>query len=151
MQGLRPLLETNVQDSVHRSERRIWNATRVPYGACRIWVRVSPTAGPGPVAAKPLRNAWTMRRPDTSSERREVLVAVADRVPRPRGREAARVAVDGVDGAGKSVFGDELANLLVERGLTVIRASVDDFHRPRADRYRRGRTSPQGYWLDSFD
>jgi uridine kinase len=28
---------------------------------------------------------------------------------------------------------------------------MDGFHRPRAERYRRGRTSPTGYWLDAFD
>jgi len=58
------------------------------------------------------------------------------------------VAVDGVDGAGKTTFADRLARL-VER--PVVRASVDDFHRPRAARYRRGRESPEGFYLDSFD
>jgi uridine kinase len=33
----------------------------------------------------------------------------------------------------------------------VIRASIDGFHRPRAERYRRGRDSPRGYYEDSFD
>jgi len=33
----------------------------------------------------------------------------------------------------------------------VLAASVDDFHRPRAERYRRGRDSPIGFWLDSYD
>jgi uridine kinase len=32
-----------------------------------------------------------------------------------------------------------------------VRASVDDFHRPRGERYRRGRNSPTGFWLDAFD
>jgi uridine kinase len=58
------------------------------------------------------------------------------------------VAIDGVDGAGKTTFADRLAKLL-ER--PTVRASVDDFHRPRARRYRRGRESPQGFYLDSFD
>jgi uridine kinase len=58
------------------------------------------------------------------------------------------VAVDGIDGAGKSTFADALPRLL-ER--PVVRASVDDFHNPRAVRYRRGRESPEGYYLDSFD
>jgi len=33
----------------------------------------------------------------------------------------------------------------------VVRASVDDFHQPRAVSHRRGRNSPEGFWLDSFD
>jgi uridine kinase len=68
----------------------------------------------------------------------------------PVGRRV-RVAVDGRDGAGKTVFADELAAVLTAAGRTVIRASVDGFHRPRAERYRRGRSSPLGYWLDAFD
>lgn len=33
----------------------------------------------------------------------------------------------------------------------MIRASVDGFHRPRAERFRRGRDSAAGCWLDSYD
>jgi len=61
------------------------------------------------------------------------------------------VAVDGVDGAGKTTFCDELAAVLRGQGRAVVRASVDDFHHPRARRWRRGRTSPEGFFLDSFD
>jgi uridine kinase len=61
------------------------------------------------------------------------------------------VGVDGRGGAGKTVLGDELAAVLTARGRTVVRASVDGFHRPRAERYRRGRESPVGYWLDAYD
>lgn len=32
-----------------------------------------------------------------------------------------------------------------------IRVSADDFHHMRAIRYRRGRGSPEGFWLDSYD
>jgi uridine kinase len=60
------------------------------------------------------------------------------------------VAVDGVDGAGKTVFADELAATLEPR-TTVIRASVDGFHHPAAIRHRRGRGSPEGFFLDSYD
>ncbi|QEW02637.1 uridine kinase [Microbacterium lushaniae] len=61
------------------------------------------------------------------------------------------VAVDGVDGAGKTVFADRLAEVFAEQGGAVFRASIDGFHRPRAERYARGRTSPEGYYRDSFD
>jgi uridine kinase len=61
------------------------------------------------------------------------------------------VVVDGVDGSGKPVFAGQLAGVLREQARPVVRASVDDFHHPRVQRYRRGRSSPSGFWLDSFD
>lgn len=61
------------------------------------------------------------------------------------------VAVDGVDGAGKTVFADGLAEALAETGDAVFRASIDGFHRPRAERYARGRHSPEGFYRDSYD
>jgi uridine kinase len=61
------------------------------------------------------------------------------------------VAIDGVDGAGKTVFADELAEVLKPRGIAVLRASVDGFHHPPSIRYRRGRRSPEGFFLDSYD
>jgi uridine kinase len=63
----------------------------------------------------------------------------------------ARVGVDGVDGAGKTTFADELARSLEAFGRRTIRASVDGFHNPRSVRYRLGRCSPEGYFLDSYD
>ena len=62
-----------------------------------------------------------------------------------------RVAIDGIDGAGKTSMADELVEPLTALGRPVIRASVDGFHRPRAERYRRGEASPEGYYRDSFD
>lgn len=61
------------------------------------------------------------------------------------------VGVDGVDGAGKTVFADNLATAFAEEDLAVFRASIDGFHRPRAMRYERGRTSPEGFYRDSYD
>lgn len=62
-----------------------------------------------------------------------------------------RVGVDGVDGAGKTVFADELASRLSARRVAVLRASVDGFHHPAGVRYRRGRHSPDGFFRDSYD
>ncbi len=63
---------------------------------------------------------------------------------------AVRVAIDGPDGAGKTMLADELAGL-IEAKRPVIRAGIDGFHNPRAYRLRRGADSPEGYFLDSFD
>jgi uridine kinase len=73
------------------------------------------------------------------------LILVGD-CPHPR-----RVAIDGIDAAGKTHLADELVPRLAARGCQAIRASLDGFHRPRAERYRRGPYSPEGYYLDSFD
>lgn len=62
-----------------------------------------------------------------------------------------RVAIDGVDAAGKTTLADALVAPIEELGRPVIRATVDGFHRPREERYRRGSDSPEGYYHDSFD
>ena len=62
-----------------------------------------------------------------------------------------RVAIDGIDAAGKTTLADELAQQIAARGRPVIRASIDGFHRPRAERYRQGADSPTGYYEDAFD
>ncbi|HWI32276.1 MAG TPA: uridine kinase [Microbacterium sp.] len=61
------------------------------------------------------------------------------------------IAVDGRNGAGKTIFADALAEVFAEDGSAVFRASIDAFHRPRAERYALGRTSPEGLYRDSYD
>jgi len=88
----------------------------------------------------------------TPTLRSQTLAHVAALVPDPSawGRPV-RVAVDGVDGSGKTWFADELGGALRDRGREVVRVSVDGFHRVRAERYVRGATSPEGFYLDSYD
>lgn len=83
--------------------------------------------------------------------RGQLVELVAGLVPPPRGADCVRVGIDGVDGAGKTCFADELAHALRAAGRPVVRVSIDDFHSVLAIRYRRGRGSPSGFWLDSFD
>jgi uridine kinase len=78
----------------------------------------------------------------------ETLAGLILRVGRPH---PVRVAIDGPDAAGKTILADELAPLIERSGRTVIRASIDGFHRPRAQRIPRGPESPEGYFRDSFD
>ena len=61
------------------------------------------------------------------------------------------VAIDGFDGVGKTVLADQLANRLKSCGRQIIRASVDGFHNPRAVRYRNGKSSPSGFYRDSYN
>jgi uridine kinase len=86
------------------------------------------------------------------SRRPATLATVADAVTALRtSGSVVRVAVDGVDGAGKTVFADELADALRLRDASVVRASADGFHNPPQLRYRRGRQSPEGFFRDSYD
>lgn len=87
----------------------------------------------------------------TSSGRQRLLQQIASRVPHSASEDCVRVGVDGVDGAGKTVFADELAEQLHEGGRPVVRISVDEFHHPRVVRHRLGVDSPEGFWLNSFD
>ncbi|MFD1372551.1 nucleoside/nucleotide kinase family protein [Actinoplanes sichuanensis] len=61
------------------------------------------------------------------------------------------MGVDGPDGSGKTVLAAELADVVRDRGRQVVQVSIDDFHHVRAVRYRRGRDSPEGFWLGSYD
>lgn len=61
------------------------------------------------------------------------------------------VAVDGIGGSGTAEFADGLAEVFREQGRAAFRASIDDFHRPRTERYRRGDSDPHGFYEDSFD
>ncbi|MGP3535270.1 uridine kinase [Microbacterium sp. RD1] len=61
------------------------------------------------------------------------------------------LAVDGIDGAGKTLFADGLAEVFAEEGSAAFRASLVDFARPRRERLARGAESPAGYYADTFD
>lgn len=83
---------------------------------------------------------------------RHILVSnIADSIISRLENKVFRLAIDGIDGAGKSVFGDELAADLKSKNIPVIRSSSDYFHNPRSVRYRLGKQSPEGYFADSFN
>jgi uridine kinase len=79
----------------------------------------------------------------SADELARVAALIPDRSP-----DCVFVGVDGVDGAGKTTFADALAAAMPR---PVVRISVDDFHHVAAIRYRRGRDSAEGFWLDAFD
>ena len=108
-----------------------------------------------PSHARQATGAYTPAMADATraagTTRAELVSYVAYRLAAARLTHPTRVAVDGVDGAGKTTLADELAAELGRKGRSVIRASIYGFHRPRKRRYRRGELSPQGYYSDSFD
>ena len=92
--------------------------------------------------------------PLRTAARDAVIGAVADRVVAlPAGRRVI-VAIDGIDGSGKSTFADELVAALGARAdfdREIVRSTVDSFHHPRAVRHARGPGSPTGFYRDSTD
>ncbi len=87
----------------------------------------------------------------TPPARARVLGVLSNRILSLNSSHPLRVAIDGIDAAGKTMLAGELETALRKRGRSTIRASMDGFHRPRVERYRRGADSPEGYYQDSFD
>jgi uridine kinase len=87
----------------------------------------------------------------THDARGEMLGHLADAVGSVKVAHPTRVAVDGPPAAGKTTLADELSVILRAQGRHVIRASIDDFLFPRAQRYPRGEYSAEGCYLDAHD
>jgi uridine kinase len=80
-----------------------------------------------------------------------VLRWVADRVEERQLGHPVRVGIDGVCGAGKTMFADALADVIRADGRPVVRLDSDGFHHVREIRYRQGRESARGYYEDAYD
>ncbi len=61
------------------------------------------------------------------------------------------VGVTGIDASGKSSMTTMLEQELTKLGRAVQVIRLDDFHRPRIDRYREGISEPEKYYEQSFD
>lgn len=83
--------------------------------------------------------------------RHTALIAVAEFVAAVDRPHPIRVAIDGRTASGKTTFANELAHELDRIGRATIRTSIDGFHRPKRDRYARGRYSAEGYYFDARD
>ena len=83
--------------------------------------------------------------------RTELLNALAKKLAGLRLAHPVRVAIDGRTASGKTSLANELAAVLVNGQHPIIRTSIDGFHRPRAERYARGRYSAEGYFYDARD
>lgn len=83
--------------------------------------------------------------------RGQVVRAIAESIGGCVAAHPLRVAVDGRTASGKTTLADEVVSILRAGGRSVIRSSVDGFHRPRIERYRRGRHSAEGYLEDARD
>jgi uridine kinase len=82
----------------------------------------------------------------------DVLQAIADVLLDMRRTHPLRVGIDGRSAAGKTTFADALAAYIRQRGREVLRASIDDFHRPGHKHRSIKRTwTPQFYYDEGFD
>jgi uridine kinase len=79
----------------------------------------------------------------------EVLSEIVARTPSLGG--PVLVAIDGVDGSGKTTFAARLADAYARHGRPTLVVHEDDFLNPRAVRYRLGRDSPEGFFRDTYD
>ena len=84
-------------------------------------------------------------------ERQSLIGVLANTVQQMRCSHPLRVAIDGVDAAGKTMLANELALCLRSAQQEVIQASVDDFHHPEKIRRQKGPLSPEGFYRDSYN
>lgn len=61
------------------------------------------------------------------------------------------IAVDGIDASGKSCFAKKLYETIEAQHKHTILSSIDHFHNPRIERYKKGVDSPIGFYQDSFN
>jgi uridine kinase len=83
--------------------------------------------------------------------KRDVLDSLADEFLHNYGSGRTMIAIDGIDGAGKTRFSRDFATRLGRSGHAVFHASINDFHRPRTARYQQGRDSAHGFYHDAYD
>jgi len=84
-------------------------------------------------------------------KREDLLATLATQIQALPKATTRRVAIDGVDGAGKTHLANELAAELTTRGEQVIRASTDNFHNPRHIRHQQSKTPPASFYQNSFN
>ncbi|MBC7723646.1 MAG: uridine kinase [Burkholderiaceae bacterium] len=84
-------------------------------------------------------------------ERHVTLDTLAAEILHNYGSGRATVAIDGIDGSGKTRFAEHLAAAVTKAGHGVATATVDAFYRPAAERYRLGHDSVDGCYRESYD
>ncbi len=91
--------------------------------------------------------------PDEQSNEYDVFDQIATRIQKilTQKEKPVRVAINGIEGTGKTIFAKKLAFYLSNTGFDAIHVSIDGFHYDKNHRYRQGRDSAQGYYEDSYD
>jgi len=66
-------------------------------------------------------------------------------------RKPVRMAINGIEGTGKTEMAKKLTEYLNSENIKVIHVSIDGFHFNKEVRYRQGRDSAKGYYEDSYN
>ncbi len=77
---------------------------------------------------------------------KEIIFSIQQRKDKP-----VRIAINGIEGTGKTVFAGKLTEYLNGRSIIAIQVSIDGFHFNKEARYKQGRDSGKGYYEDSYD
>lgn len=70
---------------------------------------------------------------------------------RERKHKPIRIAINGIEGTGKTVFAAKLTAFLNAENRNAIHVSIDGFHFNKKVRYKQGRDSAKGYYEDAYD
>jgi len=62
-----------------------------------------------------------------------------------------RIAINGIEGTGKTVFAEKLTKYLNSNEMKAIQISIDGFHFNKEVKYKQGRNSAKGYYENSYD
>ena len=66
-------------------------------------------------------------------------------------KKPTRIAINGIEGTGKTVFAKKLTKYLNSNKMKAIQISIDGFHFNKKVRYKQGRNSAKGYYENSYD
>lgn len=62
-----------------------------------------------------------------------------------------RVAINGIEGTGKTVFCEKLTKHLNNNGYKAIQVTIDGYHNTKQIRYQQGKDSAKGYYEDAYN
>jgi uridine kinase len=65
--------------------------------------------------------------------------------------KAVRVAINGIEGTGKTTFTEKFTSYLHSNQVNAIHITIDGFHNKKQIRYKQGRDSAKGYYEDSYN
>lgn len=108
------------------------------------------------VVARDIRAArWPIPERDASACDAEPVSSALDEIAATAVRltptARALIGIDGEDGSGKTMFARNLARQAARSGRPTVIVHLDDFLNPSAVRHARGRSSPDGFWLDTYN
>ncbi len=86
----------------------------------------------------------------TEKETLQLILEEIERIDKSK-MKPLRIAINGIEGTGKTVFAKKLSAFLSAQDKSVLHISIDGFHFNKEHRYRQGKDSAKGYYEDSYD